>query len=232
MRKLRAMFFIVILFCSLTSAFADKPALPSTPQSVPALTKNQQEGEGFDIVLLMDSSGSMKKTDPRNYRKAAARLFISLFGSDDRIGVISFGDSSKTLIGLTQNSGKNRQILINAIGKISSREFATNITAGVERGFDELKPSQRRNRMLLLMSDGKLALGSKEKDEAAFKELSGLLPELAKSNIKIYSIAFTESSDIKLLEGMVTRIFMQHLPRCSKRLNPLIPYQWRGTPSI
>jgi hypothetical protein len=52
------------------------------------------------------------------------------------------------------------------------------------------------------MSDGKLALGSKEKDEAAFAELTGLLPEVAKSGIRLYSIAFTEMSDMKLLEDM------------------------------
>ncbi|MFQ3574501.1 MAG: VWA domain-containing protein, partial [Thermodesulfovibrionales bacterium] len=45
------------------------------------------------IVLLIDSSGSMKKTDPKSYRKPAAKLFVSLIGEEYKIAVLSFGDS-------------------------------------------------------------------------------------------------------------------------------------------
>ncbi len=162
----------------------------------------QKDKEGFDIVILMDSSGSMKKTDPQSYRKPAAKLFISLLAESDRIGIISFGDLAKVLMPLTENTKKNRDKLFSAVNKVTSKEFSTNITDAVKTGFDALKSSERKNRILILMSDGKLALGSKEKDDAAFAELSKVLPEVAKSGIKLYSIAFTEMSDVKLLEDM------------------------------
>jgi Ca-activated chloride channel family protein len=61
---------------------------------VPPLVPAQPVDAGFDIILLIDSSGSMKQTDPRNYRKEAPKLFISLLDKDDRVGIMSFGDAA------------------------------------------------------------------------------------------------------------------------------------------
>jgi len=166
---------------------------------------DQKEDQGFDIILLMDSSGSMKKTDPRSYRKDAARLFISLLEGNDRAGLISFGDAVKTLIPLTPNTKNNRTAFSKAVNKITSKEFSTDITGAVKRGFEELQFSKRKNRVLILMSDGKLALGDARKDEASLEELMKLLPELNKAAIKVYTIAFSELSDSKLLSDMADK---------------------------
>lgn len=209
MKKINVLIFAFLFSFLLPAAFAaDKVSTPpvQTQQAKNGASEKSQTfrggSEGYDIVILMDCSGSMKKTDPKSYRKPAARLFISLLGEDDRIGIISFGDSAKVLAPLTENTKKNRERLFGAINKITSKEFSTNITDAVKKGFDELKSSDRKNRILILMSDGKLALGSKEKDEAAFAELTKLLPEVAKAGIRLYSIAFTEMSNMKLLEDM------------------------------
>ncbi|MFZ5996602.1 MAG: vWA domain-containing protein [Nitrospirota bacterium] len=174
----------------------------STPPAALSASAGTVERPGSDIVLLMDSSGSMRKTDPNSYRKDAARLFISLLGKDDRIGIISFGDDAKVLSPLVKNSTENRNKLFGAINKISSKESSTNIQEGVRKGFAELRHSQRKNKSLILMSDGRLTLGSKEKEEKAMSELGKLLPELSRSSTKLYSIAFTEQSDVKLLDEM------------------------------
>ncbi|HUJ17006.1 MAG TPA: VWA domain-containing protein [Nitrospirota bacterium] len=156
----------------------------------------------FDIVLLIDSSGSMKRTDPGNYRKDAAKLFASLVGKNDRIAVMSFGDAATMLIPLTANNDQSRPAVFRAIDRISSREFSTNILDAVQKGYDELKQSTTKNRILVMMSDGRLALGSAEKDSAAHAELMKLLPELKDAGIRIYTVAFTEESDSTLLATM------------------------------
>jgi Ca-activated chloride channel family protein len=161
-----------------------------------------QVDAGSDILLLIDSSGSMKTTDPGNYRKEASKLFISLLGPGDRVGVMSFGDAAIMLSPLAQNSEQNRKVLFEAVGRIESRDLTTNITDAVQKGFDELKTSKQRDRVLLVMSDGKLDLGTKEKDAAALGALNTLLPELAKAKVKLYTVAFTDGSDSALLERM------------------------------
>lgn len=206
--KRMALVLIVLgLFVFTAVAYSAGPAKASKegPQTTATADSPQQEDQGFDIVLLMDSSGSMKKTDPRNYRKDAARLFISLLAAGDNVGVIGFGDSPKTLIPLMPNAPKNRAALFSAVNKITSKEFSTDITAAVKKGLEELQSSKRKNRALILMSDGKLALGDPKKDEAALEELMKLLPELKKAGIKIYSIAFSELSDPKLLGDMAEK---------------------------
>ncbi len=53
---------------------SDQKAPPAEPTKKPEAAPAPKADEGFDIVLLMDSSGSMKKTDPKDYRKEAANF--------------------------------------------------------------------------------------------------------------------------------------------------------------
>ncbi|MBF0506405.1 MAG: VWA domain-containing protein [Nitrospirae bacterium] len=203
MRKFGAVFAVLFLMCSLSTSLADSaPAEKKGAQPAAPAAERQPESKGADIMLLIDSSGSMRKTDPHDSRKTAAKLFISLLGSDDNVGVLSFGDTAKLLLPLTQNTGKNRDKLMSAVNKISSREFSTDIYAGVKTGFDELKASGRKKKVLLLLSDGKLTLGSKEKEAIANQNLSRLLPELAKSGISLSTIAFSDLADVQFLQDL------------------------------
>ena len=61
---------------------------------------NAQARGNIDVALVIDSSGSMKKTDPRSLRIPAAKLFISLLDSNDRAAVLSFSDKGHPIAGL------------------------------------------------------------------------------------------------------------------------------------
>jgi Mg-chelatase subunit ChlD len=176
--------------------------LQPNSQSALQTTQTQTIVPGYDIILLIDSSGSMKQTDPRDYRKNAAKLFISLLDKDDRIAIEGFGKSATLLKPLTQNTKQNRQALFNAVEKIMSKELFTDITEAVIQGLKELEMSHRQNRIMIMMSDGKIDLGSREKDDASQSILMGILPELARKQIPLYTIAFTQESDRALLENM------------------------------
>jgi Mg-chelatase subunit ChlD len=207
MKKSGALFFVLFLWCCLPLSFADtKPVQEKNVQPERHADTQKHaaiaESKGADIILLIDCSGSMRKTDPHNNRKTSAMLFISLLGSDDRVGIVSFGDSAKLLLPLTQNSRENHDRFVSAINKISSREFSTDIYAAVKKGYDEIKPSAGKKKVLVLMSDGKLTLGSKEKEAVALSSLSALLPELVKSGITLSSIAFSELADAQFLEDL------------------------------
>ena len=122
-KRLACAVFILGLFIFTAAAYSaeSEKGRKENPPAAAALESSQSEDPGADIIILMDSSGSMKKTDPRNYRKDSARLFISLLGADDKVGIISFGDSAKTLIPLTANSSNNRPAFIKAISRITSK---------------------------------------------------------------------------------------------------------------
>ncbi len=173
----------------------------TTPAPIQRATGSRQHAP-YDIILLLDCSVNMKKTDPNNYRKDAARLFISLVGKDSRIGIIGFGDHAATLIPLTLNSEQNHAVLFNAVDRISSKDLTANITEAVQKGFDELKASKIGDPIIVIMSGGKLALGENTKDVAALEKLNRLLPELARAQVKLMTVAFTTESDSALLERM------------------------------
>ena len=165
-------------------------------------------GHGIDAVLVIDSSGSMKFTDPMKLRVPAAKLFVSLLGAHDRVGVISFSDLGYPLIGLTAPSpARQRHLLFRAIDKVSSNGAHTNI-------YDALRSAQRmlvqegnpgRRRYIILMSDGKMDTGHKALDAALTLRIRNqLLPQLRKQGIRVDTIAFTLNSDTKLL-GRIAR---------------------------
>jgi len=158
---------------------------------------------GVDAVLVMDSSGSMAKNDPKKLRVAAARMFMSLLGNEDRIGLISFSDNGYPVLHLTAPTTNTNARILAAADKVSSKGVYTNLYAALSKGIEMLgkegKPGQEK--MLVLMSDGKMDVGNSDEDWALTQKLQGELLRLAgDKGIKVYSIAFTEASDIALLK--------------------------------
>ena len=113
-----------------------------------------------DIVLIIDSSGSMVENDPNELRKEAAKQFIDLAESDVQIGVVDFDERAKTLAELTvaintndREDGKNK--LKEAVEHIDAYE-GTNIAAGLQQGFEVLSNSTTftARKAAVLLTDG------------------------------------------------------------------------------
>jgi len=152
----------------------------------------------------MDSSGSMKKNDPKQLRKPAAKLFISLLGEQDKLSVVSFSSQAWPITFLTQlNSQRKISKALRATDRVSHKGIHTNIHSAISKGIELLKESDQLNRepIIILMSDGQMDVGDKNRSaQLRQKIFDELLPQLIEYNIKIYSIAFTEQSDQELLQ--------------------------------
>lgn len=163
-----------------------------------------KRGSDMDVVLVIDSSGSMKKTDPQALRIPAAKLFISLLNENDRAGIISFSDKGYPIIPLTPvDSRENRDSLVNAAEKISSDGLYTNLNDALSKGLSMLtdKRTPERNRFIILMSDGMMDVGNPDEDIRLVSNMKDeLAAKLEEEEVKVYTIAFTEQSDTKLLE--------------------------------
>ncbi len=163
---------------------------------------------GVDAVLLMDSSGSMAKNDPHELRVPAAKLFMSLLGQNDRIGLISFSDNGYPVLHLTAPGSDNDARILASADKVSSKGVYTNLYAALEKGVNMLgkegKPGQEK--MLVLMSDGKMDVGDSDEDWKLTQKLQDeLLKTIEDRRIKVYTIAFTEASDVDLLKDVAQR---------------------------
>jgi len=120
---------------------------------------------GVDAVLLMDSSGSMAKNDPDKLRVPAAKMFMSLLVEKDRIGLISFSDNGYPVLHLTNPGPEHNARILAAADKVSSRGVYTNLHAALEKGLAMLEKEGQpgQEKMLVLMSDGKMDVGDTDK---------------------------------------------------------------------
>ena len=107
----------------------------------------------IDMMLVLDTSTSLRKTDPDDYRTAAAIGLIESLSpkSDTQIGVIGFNGNSE----LTQPLTSNRDDVVQAL-KALKRSGSTNLAAGILTALEELKHNGRpeSSRVIMLFTDG------------------------------------------------------------------------------
>jgi len=160
--------------------------------------------QALDVVIVLDTSGSMKKNDPKQLRAQAAKMFISLLERKDRVSLVGFSNRAYPVTKfLSLEKQKNEQILFNAIDQLASNGKYTNLHDAILRGHELLKKqsSKSRGQHIVLMSDGKMDLGSESRNLRQLeKTLEDLTPKLAKDKIKVHTIAFTDKSYIPLLK--------------------------------
>ena len=147
-------------------------------------TKNdeqQAEGEGVDIVLCIDVSGSMTAQDFVPNRMEAAKKVASDFIDrrlTDRIAIVIFSGESFTQCPLTTD----RAVLKSAVESIRNGllEDGTAIGDGLSTSVDRLRSSKTKSKVIILLTDGENNGGLIGPDNAK---------EIAKAfGIKVYTI--------------------------------------------
>lgn len=112
-------------------------------------------GDGLDIVLCMDVSGSMMAQDLLPNRLEAAKEVAAKFVDDrpaDRIGLVIFSGESFTQCPVTTD----RVVLKNQIFNMQTGllEPGTAIGSGLATSVDRLKNSSAKSKVVVLLTDG------------------------------------------------------------------------------
>ncbi len=142
----------------------------------------------YDVVLSIDSSGSMLDSDPNNLRKTAAKSFVDAFLPGDKGAVVDFDDYATVLIHLTQDKDGIKA----AIDKINS-SGGTDIGIAVSTSINELiseNATVKNSKAIILLTDG----------QGYYNE--SLTQIAAASNIKIYTIGLGNYVDESLLKSI------------------------------
>ena len=113
------------------------------------------EGEGVDIVLCIDVSGSMTAQDLKPNRLEAAKDVAIDFVNKrvtDRIAIVIFSGESFTQCPLTTDHA----VLISAIENIRNGllEDGTAIGSGLGTSVDRLRSSKSKSKVVILLTDG------------------------------------------------------------------------------
>ena len=146
------------------------------------------EGEGIDIMLAMDVSGSMASSDILPSRMEVAKQVAVDFVKGrpvDRIGLVIFSGESFTACPLTTD----RNTLIEQILTLQSRRFlidGTVIGEGLATAVARLSESKTKSKVIILLTDGK-------EDPPKTRLIDPLTAlEIAKAQgIKVYTIGMS-----------------------------------------
>lgn len=105
----------------------------------------------MDVVLVLDTSGSMSGDPIAATRSAASQFANTVLGADKscRIGVVTYDSGAYTACGFTKYASTCNPI-INDIGTGGG----TDIESGLSAASSLLSQSEARNKIIVLMSDG------------------------------------------------------------------------------
>ena len=147
-------------------------------------TRNDEQlvnGEGIDIMLCLDISGSMLAQDFTPNRMEAAKNVAGEFidgRPTDRIGLVIFSGESFTMCPLTTD----RSVLKTQLNNVQSGllEDGTAIGSGLATGVDRLRSSTAKSKVIILLTDGENNKGMIDPNTAK---------EIAKSvGVRVYTV--------------------------------------------
>ncbi len=160
------------------------------PQRVTRMATSDRYG--IDIVVCLDSSGSMAAEDfrPRNRFSVAKDLIGDFIAKrqNDRIGIVTFGVRAVTRVPITFDREIAQAILDKA--EVGENGDGTAIGHAIATAVNRLRTSQSRSRVIILVTDGVNNSGSIDPLVAA--QLA------AKFGIKIYTIGVGSEGAVPL----------------------------------
>jgi Mg-chelatase subunit ChlD len=107
----------------------------------------------LDMIFVMDTSTSLRSTDPKDFRSAGAIGLVENLSprSDIKIGVVSFDGRGE----LVQPMTSDRKLVAQALRDMP-RSGSTNLAAGISTALKELRAHGRpdSSRVIMLFTDG------------------------------------------------------------------------------
>ncbi|WP_049632130.1 VWA domain-containing protein [Cellvibrio sp. pealriver] len=170
-------------------SMADEPAKP-----LPA-----------DVRVIIDISGSMKKTDPENLRKPAVDLIARLMPDNSKSGLWTFGQSVNMLVPHQVVDQSWRNLGAQKSASINSVAMFTNIGAALEKATEDYEtPSADYRRNIILLTDGVVDISQEAVVNLNERKriLTELLPRLKNADYRIHTIALSSDADQELMKKL------------------------------
>ncbi|MFC1869488.1 VWA domain-containing protein, partial [Thermodesulfobacteriota bacterium] len=175
-----------------------------------ASSVNAQEGQDrFDIILVLDNSGSMIKNDPKFLAKDVVFRTLSDLGEHARFGMVIFDSQARLTMKLNETTKLGaRANILSRMDNIDYKGLFSNTPAAIERAVYELKTNGRKDarKLIILLTDGIVDTGDKKRDIEQGRWLKEeLTAECKKSEISIIGIAFTDHADFSLIQTLAIK---------------------------
>lgn len=156
-----------------------------------------------DVRVVIDISGSMKKTDPTNLRKPAVDLIVRLLPNDSKAGIWTFGQSVNMLVAHRTVDDAWRKEAVAKAQSINSIALYTNIGAALEKS-SVIKTAPGYETHIILLTDGvvdinpEAVVNMKERSRI----LKEILPDIKTANYKVHTISLSDAADQELMKKL------------------------------
>ncbi|MCG8350763.1 MAG: VWA domain-containing protein, partial [Chloroflexales bacterium] len=157
--------------------------------------------KSLDMLLALDSSGSMRWNDPDNLRTTAAKGFIDALLAGDRVGVIDFDADAVMLQSLTTVTATAKT----AVDRVDSHG-GTCIGAAIDLATREIVAQTRPERLKaqIVLTDGV--------DEGCSPDYTALIAAANAADIQIYTIGLGAGVNSALLQRIANETAGQYFP--------------------
>lgn len=155
-----------------------------------------------DVRVLIDTSGSMKHSDPHNLRVPALKLLVNLFPEGTRGGVWLFDTHAQALVPVGTIDPDWKTKALKAAEQINARGPFTNIEEALTAADrDWLPDGPPGRRHIVLLTDGMVDVSRNADDSRASRERinAELIPRLQQEGIKVHTIALSDEADQDLM---------------------------------
>ncbi|MEL6183869.1 MAG: VWA domain-containing protein [Myxococcota bacterium] len=158
-------------------------------------TAVEERSDGIDIVIALDTSGSMRAADfkPKDRMAVAKRAIASFIGqrSSDRIGLVVFAGEAASWVPLTLDYPLLLELLEEV--EVGMLPDGTAIGSAVGTAVNRLRESEAASRVVILITDGDSNAGSLSPRKAA---------ELAKElGVGVYTILIGKGGPVPFPAG-------------------------------
>ena len=199
------MCFFLLSFLILPSQASEEVKSQESKASTSKFSKRDKIKKKYDLRIIVDISGSMKKTDPKNLRRSAVRLLAGLVPEGSRAGIWNFGKEVNMSVKIGTVDEAWRKLARAQSKKISSVGLYTNIESVMRKAsFDWRKADPQFKRNIIILTDGHVDISKDEKlnRESRSRILKEVLPQFEKAQVRIHTIALSDDVDEGLLSTL------------------------------
>ncbi|MCB0339835.1 MAG: VWA domain-containing protein, partial [Bdellovibrionales bacterium] len=157
----------------------------------------------IDTVLLLDSSGSMRRTDPGRLRDQGVEFILQFLKTGDRLAIIEFADAPHVVRDLVVYDSSQLENVRKEVSSITNSGIYTDLFLGLEKARDvfQANANELNERVVVVISDGQMDPdpGVSTPFDRVQQLDQSILPSLKSLGVKIHTLALGDAADRKLL---------------------------------
>lgn len=189
-----------------SAAPAEAAAPHAAPEREPEPEPPAQSEAPYAVRIVIDTSGSMKQTDPKSLRVPALKLLVNLLPDGSEAGVWLFDTKPESLVPVQTVDPAWKEKATQAVTRIHSKGAFTNIEAALSAAasgwLPPAAPGERRR--LILLTDGMVDVSKNPAENSASREslLNRLMPALQQAGVEVHTVALSSQADEPLLQQL------------------------------